>query len=182
MPEMRDAHVGGFVDEDRVAVPLRPAAPVADIGGNVAHAHILDRNVVARRLVGARPPAAQHVLDARIGVISEMAGMRMVHRDDVGQHRRAHIVVVVGRDAHELRTLDQEGRMADIGEPHLIGIERKPERGGNDARSARGHEPGAVLHHLRLRRGRLHALECRERGRGKRQEGGGRDHSSKNSR
>src|SRR5262245_37195765 len=72
--------------------------------------------------------------------------------------------------------------MADIGEAHLDRIERKPERGGHDARSARGHEPGAVLYHLRLRSGCLQALECRERGRRKREEGGGRDHSSKNGR
>jgi hypothetical protein len=34
-----------------------------------------------------------------------------------------------GRDAHQLRTLDQEGRVAHIGQADLIGVERQLERG-----------------------------------------------------
>ena len=56
-----------------------------------------------------------------VGVVD---GMRVVHGHDVGQHRRSHIVVVVGGDAHELWAFDQEGGVADIGDAHLVGAER----------------------------------------------------------
>ena len=41
MPEMGDAHIGDLEDEDRIAVALGAAVPVADIGRHVAHAHVL---------------------------------------------------------------------------------------------------------------------------------------------
>ena len=100
-------------DEDRIAVPLGAAVPSADIGRHVAHAHVLVLQVDARRLLVVGP-AAQHVLDARIGTVGVVRRVRVVHRHDVGQHRRPDVVVVVGRDAHQLRALDQEGRVADI--------------------------------------------------------------------
>ena len=84
--------------------------------------------VDARRLLVAGP-AAQHVLDAGIGPVGVVRRVRVVHRHDVGQHRRPHIVVVVGGDAHELRALDQEGRVADISEAHLVGVRAR--RGGS---------------------------------------------------
>ena len=77
--------------------------------------------------------------------------VRVVHGDDVGQNRRPHIIVVVGGDAHELRAFDQERGVADIGEPHLVGVERgEIERGGNNARPIGGDEAGTVLRHFRL--------------------------------
>src|SRR2546423_967758 len=72
--------------------------------------------------------------------------MRVVHGDDVGQHRRAHIVVVVGRDPHQLRALDQEGRVPDIVYAHLAFLER----GEAERRAVLRHEPRAGLVHLRL--------------------------------
>jgi len=92
-----------------------------------------------------------------------MGGVRVIHRDDVGPNRGADIIVVVGCDAHELRALDQERRVADIGEADLLRGERsKAERSGNDARTIKGDEAGTILRHFRLRRRRLHTLERRE--------------------
>src|SRR5258705_5896644 len=98
--------------------------------------------------------------------------MRVVHGDDVGGHRRAYIIIVVGRDAHQLRALDQEGRVAHIGQADLIGVERQLERGRNDARPIRSDEAGTILHHFRLGGGRrLHPLERGELSHGKSNEG-----------
>ena len=81
-----------------------------------------------------------------VGVVGVVG---VVHGDDVGHDRRPHIVVVVGRDAHELRALDQERGVADEGEPHLVGIERgEIECGGNDARPVGRDEAGTILRSL----------------------------------
>jgi hypothetical protein len=77
----------------------------------------------------------------------------VVHSDDVGQDRRPHIVVIVGRDPHQLRALDQERGVADEREPHLVGIERgEIECGGNDARSIGRDRAGTILRHVRRQR------------------------------
>ena len=75
-------------------------------------------------LPGVVAPAAQHVFDRRIGMVGVVRVVRVVHGGDVGHDRRPHIVVVVGGDAHPLRTLDQERGVADIADAHLIGVER----------------------------------------------------------
>src|SRR5262245_63544047 len=109
MAEMSDAHIRCLEDKDRVAMPLGSAAPVADIGGHVAHAHVLDREVVARRLIRGWPPATQHMLDGWIWPIGEMRAVRVIHRDDVRHEWGPDIIIVVRCDTHELRSLDQEG-------------------------------------------------------------------------
>ena len=131
---------------------LGTAAPVADIGGHIAHAHVANLKVVAGRLVRARSPAAQDVRDARIGTVGKVRAVRVIHGRDVGQHRRPNIVVVICRDAHELRAFDQKSRMARIGDADLVGIERQPERSRHQARRMRRHQSGAILPHFRLRR------------------------------
>ena len=100
-----------------------------------------------------------------------MGAVRVIHGDDVGQHGRAEIGVVIGGDAHELRALDQEGGMADIGDADLIGVERELEFGGDDAGFVPCNRAGAALAHFRLRR-RLHPLECEKLAGGKRDEHG----------
>ena len=59
MAEMGDAHVRGLENEDRVAMTLGTAAPVADVGGHIAHAHVANLKVVAGRLdLGSFPSRA----------------------------------------------------------------------------------------------------------------------------
>ena len=57
-----------------------------------------------------------------VGVVGVVC---VVHGDDVGQNRRVHIVVVVGDNPHQFRTLDQERGVPDERDPHLIRIERR---------------------------------------------------------
>ena len=121
--EMADAHAGQLEDEDRVAVRDVAAAPVADVGRDVADAHVRDGEVMpGRTAVGV--PAAQHVLDVGIGQVGVVRGVRPVHRGDMRRRRRADVVVVVGGDLHRARALDQPGRMADEGEARLRQFER----------------------------------------------------------
>ena len=92
-------------------------------------------------------------------MVGEVGVVGVVHGDDVGQHRRPHIVVVVGHDAHQLRALDQERGVADEREPHLVGVERgEIERGGNDARPIGRDQAGAILRYVRRRRRFRHGL------------------------
>ena len=129
---------GDLEDEDRVAVGDGAAAPVADVGGDVAHAHVVDREVV---LGGPAfgVPAAQHVLDVGVGEVGVVRGVRPVHGGDVGHHRRANVVVVVGGDLHAAGAFDQPGRVADEGQPHLaFGRARR----GGSWRAARAAVPG----------------------------------------
>ena len=69
-----------------------------------------------------------------------------------GTHRRPHIVVVVGGDAHELRAFDQERGVPDIGDAHLIGIERGELERGRHCPAAdselRGRDSSASLQAL----------------------------------
>ena len=90
MAEMGDAQIGDLEDEDRIAVPLGAAAHKSRmLVGTLRTRTSPDLHVMARRLVRARAPAAQHVLDAGIGVVGVVGRMRVVHGDDVGQHRAA---------------------------------------------------------------------------------------------
>ncbi len=153
MAEMSDAHIGDFEDEDGIAVAFGAAAPIADIGRHVAHAHVLVCEVPDGRFVRAVAPATQHVFDRRIGMVGVVGVVSVVHGGDVGDDGRLHIVVVVGRDAHLLRALDQECGVADEGKPHLIRVERGEIKcGGHDRRPAEGDEAGTIFPHLRLRR------------------------------
>ncbi len=94
------------------------AAPVANVGGDVADAHVGHGEVVPGGS-GARAPPAQHVADGGIGKQRVMRGVCPVHGGDVGHHGRANVVIVVGGDADPAGTLDQPGRMADEGEAYL---------------------------------------------------------------
>ena len=68
-----------------------------------------------------------------------------------GSDRRLDVVVVVGRDSHELRALDQEGRVPEEREAHLVGLELGEfESCGRDARPVGGDEAGAVAPHFGL--------------------------------
>ena len=78
----------------------------------------------------------------RIGIVGVVGGVRVIHGHDVGQHRRPDIVVVVGGDAHELRALDQEGRMADIADAHLIGVRARRDETRRAPRTAAASPPG----------------------------------------
>ena len=145
-------------DENRIAVALGAAVPAADIGRHVAHAHVLVLQVDARRLF-VLGPAAQHVFDARIGMIGVMRRVRVIHGRDVGQHRRPHIVVVVGGDAHELRAFDQKRRVADIADAHLVGSSAARRKAAGCANGGRGgHQARTAFSHFRLGRGRRRAL------------------------
>ncbi len=94
-----------------------------------------------------------------IGIVGVVGGVRVIHGHDVGQHRRPHIIVVVGGDAHELRALDQEGRMADIADAHLIGRRaRRAETRRAPRTAAGGHQARAAFGHFRLCRRRRRAL------------------------
>src|SRR5215468_6772481 len=93
--EVADAQSRNLEDEDGIAIGNGPAAPIPDVGGDVAHAHVSDRQVVlGGPALGV--PAAQHVLDSGIGEIGVVADMRAVHGGDVGHNSRAQIVIVVG--------------------------------------------------------------------------------------
>ena len=116
----------------------------------------LAAEVDARRALVLHP-AAQHVCDARIGVIGVVRRVRMIHRHDVGDDGRTNIVVVVGGDAHALRRLDEESGMADESKPQLIAFERgKTEAGELWSRRLAGDKADAGLAaHFRFgRRGR----------------------------
>ena len=87
--------------------------------------------------------------------------VRMIHGDDIGQHRRFLIVVIVGHDAHELRALDQKRSVADEGQPNLVGVKLgKPQRRGSDRGTVRGDKAGAAFPHFRRRRQCLRRLRC----------------------
>ena len=161
MPEMGDAQLRDLEDEDRVAVALGAAAPVPDVGRNVPHPHVLIRHVMLGRLL-VRRPAAQHVFDRRIGTVRVMGRVGMVHRDDVGQDRRPEIVVVVGRDAHAARALDQKRRVANVSQPDLpVGERRDLECRGNDRRAVGGDEPGTAVGEFRGGWRRVLLRRCR---------------------
>ena len=153
MPEMSDAHIRDLEDEDRVAVALGAAAPVANVSRHVAHAHIAVFQIPDRRLFGARSPAAQHVFDRRVGMVGVVGVMGMIHGGDIGHHRQLQIIVVIGRNADVLRAFNQEGGMTDEGDAHLIGIERRSlESSLRDERPIAGDKAGTILPHLRCRR------------------------------
>ncbi len=90
----------------------------------------------------------------------------VIHGGDIGHHRRPDIVVVIGRDAHELRAFDQKGGMPNKSDPHLIRIERRqPQRRRHQEGRIPGHEAGAILAHFRRRRlSRLGFLRLRQSG------------------
>ena len=137
MRDMGDAEVLGFDDEDRVAVG-EPASEIADIGRHVANPDVLHGDVVAGE-PAAGVPAAQHVRDRRVGHVAEMGVVGVVHRRHVGNARRAHVVVVVGRDDDAFGRLHLEGRMADIGDAQMARLDRlRRQRDGDDARRAFG--------------------------------------------
>ena len=131
-----------------------------------------DRQVVlGRAALGV--PAAQHVLDAGIGEVRVVRGVRPVHGGDVGHHLRAHVVVVVGGDLHGAGAFDQPGRVPDEGQAHLGGLERGgPVVGGLDqARRLRDGE--AAIGQLRPRRSPGTAGRRAPSERGNRRAGGG---------
>ena len=137
----------------KIELPWRCVPPppiVADVGRDRAHAHVLELEIVVGRLA-VLLPAAQHMLDAGLGPVGEMGRMRPVHRHDVGQDRRLDVVVVVGRDAHQLRALDQEGRVADVVDAYLAFLQRgEAKRGRNDARPVLRDQARTGLDHLGL--------------------------------
>jgi hypothetical protein len=79
--------------------------------------------------------------------------MRMIHRRNVRKHRRPDPIAVIGRDAHELRAFDQERRVPDIADAHLVALERrKPQRGRFNEGRPRGNHAWTGLRHFGLRR------------------------------
>ncbi len=154
-----------------------PPSPVADVGRHVAHAHVAHLYVMARRLLRARAPAAQHMRDARIGPVGVVRSCAWFMVAMSGRTARPDVVVVVGGDAHELRALDQECRMAGIADAHLVGIERELKCRRHDARHVGGHQARAVLPHLRL--GGRRRLRRRRRDRKQCDTGGERHHKRK---
>ena len=116
-------HAGDLEDEDGIAVGDVAAAPVADVGGDVAHAHIGDRQIVLGRAAFWVQPL-KHSPDAGIGEVRVVRGMRPVHGGDLRHHLGTYIVVVVGGDPHGAGALDQPGRVPDEGEAHLGRLER----------------------------------------------------------
>ena len=135
----------------KIELPCRsvPPSPIADIGRHVAHAHVPHLHVVPRRPIRARRPSrAAHAgcadPDGRCSAC--VCAWFMVTMS--GNTARPDIVVVVGGDAHALRALDQEGRVADIGDAHLIATGREPQRqpasrAAGATRSGRGSFPSS---------------------------------------
>jgi len=122
MSEMRDAQIGNLEDKDRVAVTLGRGAAVEapDIGRHVAHPHVAIFQVPVGGLIGILAPTPQHVFDRRVGIIGVMRVVRMIHGDNIRQQPRLNVTVVIGGNAHELRALDQESRVAEKGQADLV--------------------------------------------------------------
>jgi len=49
-----------------------------------------------------------------------MRVVRMIHGDNIRQQPRLNVTVVIGGNAHELRALDQESRVAEEGQADLV--------------------------------------------------------------
>ena len=130
MAEMADAKIGHLEDEDRVAVALKLSAPNADVGRHVADVDVVDLKCMAC-CAAFRVPAAQYVLDGRVGKIREMRAVGLVHRDDAGRRAAAIHPAEIGGDAHTGGRVDQIGRMAGIGDDDfaLAGGRRRSEIG-----------------------------------------------------
>ena len=118
--EMGDAEILHLEDEDRVAVRLKAAATV-HAGGNVAHTQIVHLDFVLGHAV-ARTPALENVLDARVGQAGEMAVVGVVHRCHVGRLAGGNVAVIVGDGACAFGCLDEEARMAEIGERYRLAL------------------------------------------------------------
>ena len=118
MPQMPDAEPRRLEDEDGVAVG-NAAAREADVGRHVADQHVVHFQMMLGR-PALRVPAAQHVLDARVGKVGVVRGMRPVHRDDARHLHRPGIAGIVGGDRHALRARDQKRRVPDIADDHLL--------------------------------------------------------------
>jgi hypothetical protein len=72
--------------------------------------------------------------------------MGVIHGDDVGQDRRPHIIVVIGRNAHKLRAFDQKRGVANEGDPHLVSVEcGNIESCRNDAPPVARDQSGTIL-------------------------------------
>ena len=108
--QMPDAEVACLEDEDRVAPDVRAARVAADVRWDIADPHILQRDVVLG-VATLGVPAAQDISDRGIGVVGVVGRVGPVHGDDLGDHGRAHVVVVVGRDANAALRLEQERRV-----------------------------------------------------------------------
>ena len=67
MAEMGDAQVGDLENEDRIAIALGAAAPVADVGRHVAHPHVAVFHIADRRLSGLVPQPRSTYLIAGSG-------------------------------------------------------------------------------------------------------------------
>ena len=120
--QMADAHAGDLEDENGIAGGDHPTAGAADVGRDVADAHIGDGQIVlGRPTIGV--PTAQHVLDAGIGKHGIVRFMRAVHGGDVGCQRRADVVVIVGGNPHPAGALDQPGGVSEEGEAHFHRLE-----------------------------------------------------------
>ncbi len=119
--QMGNAELRHIENEDRIAVVFRAAAIVAQIGGHVAHPHVPVLHIVTGRFALMRP-AAQHMHDAGFRAVGEMRGMGIVHRHDVGPHRRADVIVVVGGSRNALRAFDQESGVTDKGDAGRVDL------------------------------------------------------------
>ena len=74
------------ISKMKIELPWRSVPPPLSRGcwsGRCAP-DVDDLHVVAGGRVRARAPAAQHMLDAGIGAVRVVGGMRVVHGDDVG--------------------------------------------------------------------------------------------------
>ena len=60
-----------------------------------------------------RVPTPKDVFDPGLDRLAVVHRMGVVHRDDIGRHRSADRVVVVGDDAHPRGALDQKARVAE---------------------------------------------------------------------
>ena len=142
MRDVDDAEPLRFDDEHRIAV-APSTGDLDEVGGHVAHADVLDRDIVPRE-PARRVPAGQHMGDALVHGVGAMGVVRVVHRHDGRQQRRADIVVVVGGDPHPLRRFDGEGRMADEVDAHMVRLDRgDAERGRHVAARRPGHRVAA---------------------------------------
>ena len=143
------------ISKMKIELPCRSVPPPIQLRmlvGTLRTRTSRDLEVMARRLIGARPPAAQHMLDAGIGMVGVVGGMRVVHGDDVGQARAAsRSRCSRWRFSHPAGS--RPGRSSARRRRCGPGRRRAPPAGTlreSRAAAARCDQARAVLHHFRL--------------------------------
>ena len=157
---MRDAQVRDLEDEDRIgaaACRRRRNNRWTSVATERTRT-LLELEVMVGRCRSSFQPRSTNLMLGS-GRLVKRVERAPVHGDDVGQDRRLDVVVVVGCHAHELRALDQEGRVAHIVDADLAFLQRgqRTRRRDDVLGDHSPRWPGKDFGHLglRLRRGAL---------------------------